>query len=101
MPVQPAEMDFRERRAIKPGVAATCFYLVVAESDGDVAAYEIAPPHVARTSTIAVENQGEGGERIWHAAADALAAVMPEDEDWAALDADELRRPPTTSRGDA
>jgi hypothetical protein len=50
-------LDFRQRPAIKPGIAATRFYLLVAESDGDVAAYEIAPPQVDRTGTIAVENQ--------------------------------------------
>jgi|SRR5829696_5132749 len=94
MSMQPAPMDFRRRPAIKPGIAATRFYLVVAESDGDVAAYEITPPRVERTSTIAVENQGEGGERIWHAASDALAAVMPEDEQWTTLENDELSRRP-------
>jgi len=88
----PVPMDFRGREAIKPGVAATRFYLVVAESDGDVAAYEIAPPQIDRTSTIALENQGEGAERIWHAASDALAAVMPDDETWDALDADARRQ---------
>lgn len=63
----PEPIDFRSRPAIKPGVAATRFYLVVAESDGDVAAYEIAPPQIERKGPIAVENQGEGEERIWHA----------------------------------
>jgi len=84
--MQPVPMNFRDRGAIKPGIAATRYYLVVAESDGDVAAYEIAPPQIDRTGTIAVENQGEGAERIWHAASDALATVMPGDDEWDALD---------------
>ena len=96
---QSVPMDFHRHPIIKPGIAATRFYVVVAESDGDVATYEIAPTRVERIGAIAVENQGEGAERIWHAAADALAAVMPEDKQWAALGSAESSRrqtPPVT-----
>ena len=80
-------VDFRTRPVIKPGIAATRFYLVVAESDGDVAAYAIAPPQAQRTGQIAVENNGEGAANIWNAASDALAHVMPDDDaEWQALD---------------
>jgi hypothetical protein len=70
----------------------TRYYIVAVDDDGDV----LATPArlldrdgldiIVRTTVpdrrhFAFENQGDDGEAKWEAAKDALAAVMPDDED--------------------
>jgi hypothetical protein len=79
----PETVDYRGKRTLNLGAGvAARFYVTIVQTDGDVCAFEVAPPLVTRIGEIGWENQGEGGERVWKAASDAVAAAMPSLEQW-------------------
>lgn len=81
--------DYQHESVIKPGLAATLYFLVVAQSDGDVHVLPVAPPNVRRIGEAQWTNDGDAADDIDDSARAMIGNALPNDAGWFRLDAEE------------